>query len=157
MNIIQLTKGLVAIVDEDLWEELNKFSWYSSGVRGKEYAARRLKKYEDYTRPLIYLHHQVLNVKPWDFINTHVDHINRNRLDCRKSNLAITTPSSNQLNSDRVQNQKGIGRDRTHNTYKAYINIHNGYSTKRINIGTYKTYDEAFIARNLRLAELGLI
>lgn len=156
MNTIQLTKGLVAIVDEELWSWLNSFSWYASGVKGKEYAARRLRQDEDDIPRLIYLHHQVLDIKPWELIGIHIDHKDGNRLDCRRGNLIITTPARNAQNAVLAKTQKGIGYDSTHNRYKAYVNIPKPQGTTRINIGTYKTYEEAYAARQIKVRELVL-
>ena len=63
-----------------------------------------------------------------------VDHINRNVYDNRKSNLRICNASINSLN----RNTKGYYK-KDNGTYQVQICI-NG---KRINIGTYKTEEEA--------------
>src|SRR5690606_11838793 len=101
---------------------------------------RRLR---DGTRRLIYLYHQVLSINPWELQGQQVDHINNNPLDNRLCNLRIVTYSENQLNSDRVRKAIGVSFDRTHNRYKAYI----GAGAARINIGTFRTKEEAIAAR----------
>lgn len=134
MATILLTKGIRTLVDDDMFEELNRHSWHASGIDFRP-ARRRI---ED--RKMIYLYHQVLNVLPWILRadNLCVDHINHNPLDNRKSNLRIVTIAEN--NSNRFKGKSGIGYDGTHGKYKAYIDV-KGY--KRYNVGTFKHRIEA--------------
>lgn len=148
MRLIQLTKGYSAKVDDELFEELNSYSWYASG-RGKVYAARRLKLG---VRKLIYMHQQVLNF-PALAQGFQIDHEDRDSLNNQRVNLIIKTAVANAQNSNRVEFQKGIGRDNTHGTYKAYINNPKG---RRINVGTFSSYEDAVTARTAKLLELGL-
>lgn len=140
MAFIQLTKDYMAEVDDELFEELNKYSWYASGRGSHVYAARR--RYEN-TGELVYMHNQILGYPKLPRTH-HIDHDDDNRLNNKKTNLQIITTKANQQKSPRVKNQKGISIDRTHGTYKAYIN---SATKRRVNIGTYKTYDEAYEAR----------
>lgn len=75
--------------------------------------------------------------------NLVVDHINHNTLDNRKENLKICTKFENSTNL--CTNKSGIcGVVYTgHNSWNAYIHIKN----KKINLGTYKTKQEAIIVR----------
>lgn len=152
MALIKITKGKEVIVDDWLYDELNQYRWCAQGRAGSCYAVRRAR---DETRQLIFMHHQVLGIIPGTLRNLgmHTDHINGNTFDNRKANLRLVTAAENAQNSDKVRMQKGIGLDRTHGTYKAYINFPN---KRRLNVGTYKTYEEAFKARQLKLRELGI-
>lgn len=154
MARIQLTKGYYALVDDELFDRLNSFSWYASGKFPNIYAARRMKDCEIYPRTLLYMHHHVLGVHPKDLAGLVVDHKNGNKLDNRTANLTITTYARNGQNSVRALSQLGVGRDNTHDTYKAYVNIAEETGTKRVNIGTYKTFEEAYEARRLFLKEI---
>ena len=88
MKLIQLTKGKQAIVDDDDYEELNQFKWYSNNG----YVCRAIKINGVYkTIPL----HRTVNKTP---IGLETDHINRNKLDNRKSNLRSVSRSINNFN-----------------------------------------------------------
>ena len=94
---IPLTKGQFALVDDADYEVLSKHSWYASGVRF--YAARRRKDNERNPRKLVYMHRELLGVES---SSLHVDHINGNRLDNRRSNLRIVTVAENAQNTTRA-------------------------------------------------------
>lgn len=133
---IQLTKGKFAIVDRDDYEELSQHKWY---FHSKGYAVRDTGGRKN--RHSIMMHQEVMNSK-W------IDHINRNKLDNRKSNLRKATPSQNQANHPkRMNNTSGyIGVSETpQQRFHAYIE--NNY--KRINIGYFRTAKEAAIARDI--------
>lgn len=85
------------------------------------------------------LHHLIFNITklPKDLV---CDHINRNRLDNRKSNLRIITKSENCFNRTNVL---GYSYIKSINKYFAYIK-RNGYT---INLGYYNTKEEAHDAR----------
>lgn len=160
MKEIRLTKGLVALVDDWRFDELNQFNWYASGLSGHEYAARRLMdieprpKYLIAARPLIYMHHTVLNLWPWQLPNGMIpDHEDRNHLNNQEYNVVLKTYSANQYNSARSENKKGICYDATYGKWKSYYDIPLMTGKKRVNVGTFKTRQEAIDARANALAE----
>lgn len=142
MALIKLTKGLLTIVDDNRFDELNSFKWHACGPRGLERPARKLR---EPSKRLIYIYHQVLNIMPWTLNGLHVDHVNRNPLDNRLENLRIVTASENHFNSDRSEFAKGVCYDRTFDKFKSYI----GSGKTRINVGTFATEKEAIEARRL--------
>jgi hypothetical protein len=144
--IIRLTRGFVTIVDAELFDELNQFKWYASGPLRYVRPARR-----NHQRKLIYMYHQVLGINPWELNGMVVDHINRDALDNRRSNLRIVTQSVNMQNGAIAIKSTGISIDRTYNTFKAYIQEHTMYGSFRKNVGTFKTREEAELA--LRMAK----
>lgn len=83
-----------------------------------------------------------------------VDHINGNRLDNRECNLRIVTPSKNQYNRRMQRNNKtgykGVSFDRSRGKFMASISA-NG---KQINLGRFKTAEEAARAYNQAALEL---
>lgn len=74
-----------------------------------------------------------------------IDHINRNPLDNRKSNLRICTNFDNCQNHEEKENRLpiGVGFHKATNKYRAYINK----GDKQISLGYYKNLDDAIRAR----------
>lgn len=125
MRKIQLTKGKISLIDDEDFERVskNKWSYHHTGyvVRGK---------------PQISLHRFVMNAKKGEFI----DHINRNRLDNRKSNLRLATMRQNQYNS--------VYKDGIHwrGDREAWI-VRMKVNGKSKYIGYFKNKKEAEVAR----------
>jgi hypothetical protein len=103
MKIIQLTKGLSTIVDDEDHEYLNQWKWYCSKdgyVRRSEHHWTPGGKDKVIT---IRMHRQILGIKN-PYIQS--DHINHNRLDNRKSNLRICTNNENCKNASKHRDAK---------------------------------------------------
>lgn len=75
--------------------------------------------------------------------NTIIDHINRNKLDCRRKNMRIADCQVNSLNRNPPRNSitgyKGVSFDVRSGKYKAYIKI----DRKQINLGLFETSELA--------------
>lgn len=130
---IKLTKGKYAIVDKEDYDFLNQWKWYyNSG-----YAVRGCKK-------RILMHRVIMNT-PEDKVT---DHINRNKLDNRRSNLRIATVSLNNFNtkirSDNTSGVKGIYWSKEHNKWRPNISV----MGKRIYLGLYEKMEDAILIRN---------
>lgn len=73
----------------------------------------------------------------------YVDHINRCKTDNRLCNLRIVDPKTNSKNLPLKSNNStgvtGVAKGRGGNGWRAYINV----DKKRIELGTYKTIEEA--------------
>lgn len=99
MAEIKLTKGHVAIVDDDLFEWLNQWSWHAQ-ANGGEHArpdivyARRSVKFEG-VRTTFHMHRLIVCAPP----NLLVDHMNHNTLDNRRENLRLATFRQNTANA----------------------------------------------------------
>lgn len=74
-----------AIVDQEDYKELSQFKWY---LHNMGYATTTIDKH------MVYMHRLVM--KPPN--NMHIDHINHEKLDNRKSNLRIVTREENMQN-----------------------------------------------------------
>ena len=76
-----------------------------------------------------------------------IDHINRDKLDCRIENLRVANFSINTLNRETPTNSKtghkGISYDKRKEKYRAYIKI-NG---KQLFLGYFDDIEKAIIAR----------
>ena len=95
MKRIPLTQGQFAIVDDEDYEQLNKYKWYAQWNRtAKSYTARRRRRKEEKGTSIhILMHIQILCALKVD----EIDHYNNNTLDNRKLNLRIVTRQQNQL------------------------------------------------------------
>lgn len=129
MRYIYLTQGYKAIVDDSDFELLNKFKWYFD----HGYAARREKQAG---RRKVYMHRQLLGLDT-DML---CDHINRNGLDNRESNLRACTPSQNQANRKKTRTDfKGIWFNKRDKLYQARIVV----NRKVLSLGSSKDPQEA--------------
>ena len=141
MKTIALTRGKVTIVDEEDFEELNKYKWHA---RIQTYTgAFRAKRYGN---PIeVDMARQIMNCPP----GLEVDHINGNLLDNRRCNLRICTHGENMRNRKLQKNNttgyRGVTMVHPSKRYTAQI-----YEKRRkIHIGTYDTPEDAARAYNV--------
>lgn len=118
---IELTRGKVAIVDDEDYEELNKVSWfYGAGKDNCCYSGRRSRKIG-----MIYMHRVIIEAKKGES----VDHINGNTLDNRKENLRICTAGQNKQNSGKPKNNtsgfKGVFWHKRSKKWEVKIGVDN--------------------------------
>ena len=85
MKRIQLTRELETIVDDQDFDVLVQYAWYAHLMRPSFYAARGVGG------TILLMHRFLLNAKPGEV----VDHLNRNSLDNRRTNIRIATRSIN--------------------------------------------------------------
>lgn len=147
---IPLSYGLVAYVDAEDFERINKYKWYAHRRPG--YPADRCHVAETYVtqpdgkRRMILMHRMVMG-EPEGFTVDHKDH---DLLNCRRANLRIATRQENAQNRSIAKRNssgyKGVWRDRTRQKYRVRIQC-NGV---RYNLGPFdnaeeaaKAYDEA--------------
>lgn len=119
-------------IDEEYKYLLSKYKWYfkkeghlKTKINGK----------------FIYLHHFILNT------NKLVDHIDRNPLNNKKSNLRLVTKSQNSMNSKlRIDNSsgiKGVSFCKIRHKFRVYITI----NKKRKFLGDFINIKEAALKR----------
>jgi hypothetical protein len=127
---ICLTKGKVAIVDREDWEQLVTHRWYCSSG----YAMR-----DDTKRGTVLMHREIAGTP--DDLRT--DHRNLDRLDNRRQNLRHCTRSQNNHNVGRQRNNKtgykGVSYDRQRRRFFASIRVEG----KTRALGRYHTAEEA--------------
>lgn len=89
----------------------------------------------------VYIHHIIMNT------NSLIDHIDRNPLNNKKSNLRIATKSTNAMNSklrlDNTSGIKGVSWNKQKSKWEVYINKDN----TRIRLGYYKNLKDAAFKR----------
>lgn len=151
MKTIPLNKGMVALVDDEDFEELSKYKWHAHFVKtdGK-YRARRvfMIKRQNYHMKM---HRQIMGVTD---PKIQVDHKNRDTLDNRRENLRICNENQNQQNKKKHENcsskYKGVIL-RESGKWRVRISIPSG---KRIQLGEYIHEVDAGTAYNLAAFEL---
>jgi len=140
MREIQLTKGLVTLVDDEDYEFLSQWKWHAHKKRNLFYAARSEYRPSDQGNTRLSMHRILLSVGP----RVQVDHQNGNTLDNQRHNLRISTHSQN------LQNCK----IRSHNT-SGFVGVYwhpknqNFYCKLRTkHIGCFDTAEQAARARD---------
>lgn len=139
MTQILLPDGLVALVDDEDTELVGKYKWVSRRERcGRTFYVQRNVILEDGRRTTQQLHQLIMGA-------VGVDHINRNGLDNRRSNLRLATPSQNAANSGpRSGSYKGVTQRQARWRAQIRIDGHN------MQIGTYDTPEDAARAYDAR-------
>jgi len=130
---IMLNNGRFALVDKQDLPLVSKWLWtFSNG-----YAIRRGEK-------TIKLHRFIMGEPP-----NHLDHRNRNKLDCRRKNLRPANKSQNAANTGKKNGRytstfKGVSWDKTRNLWIAQIRI----DGKKQNLGRFTSEVKAAAAYN---------
>lgn len=110
---IQLTNNYLAIVDDEDFERVSRHSWQVRILPpGRMYAKGMIKR-EDGGWRYTTLHRFILGVTD---PKIHVDHINHDGLDCRRSNMRLATAAQNGANKRMRKNKtegfKGVSMHR---------------------------------------------
>jgi hypothetical protein len=140
INLYDINKKIVghAIVDDDKWHDLMKYSWSFTNGYVQGYYNGKMNR----------MHRLIMNAK-FDQI---VDHINGIRHNNLLSNLRFTTNSANSHNKISKNKYKGVYKieKKSKIVYIASIH-HNGIQTS---IGHYINEDQAAFAYNMKAIEL---
>jgi len=149
MKEINLTQGQVALVDDEDYEELNKYKWFAHDNYGWTFYARRTGRKADGKRYLIQMHRVILNA-PKDMF---VDHIDSNGLNNQRSNLRLCTNQQNNRHARPYSNGsskfKGVCWHKRIKEWQANIRI----DGKLKHIGYFKNEKDAALAYNVKALE----
>jgi len=146
MKEILLTKGKVALVDDEDFERLAKFKWCADKSKTGQFYARRTIATPKGQRG-IFMQWLILNRLKGLFI----DHINCVGLDNRKANLRLCTPAQNQYNQFRGRgSSKYKGVSFHNNGWQAQIK----FKQAIYYLGRFKTEVEAAKAYGQKAIEL---
>lgn len=143
MIIESKVHGIVKVkIDKEDMEKCSKLTWHYAKNKDSKYIQTRIKG------KMIKLHRYIMNMNNSNLV---VDHINRNPLDNRKSNLRICSYKENSFNkSIRVDNTSGIPGVSFHKTNKKW-RAKIKYNNLTIHLGYFEDINEALI--NRRVAE----
>lgn len=97
---IRLSKGKIAVVDPEDYDELSRYKWYAS-KQGRSYYAKRGVRGIRGVRSNISMHRVIMSTG----VGKVTDHINHDSLDNRKANLRVVSVQENGWNQ-----RKQIGR-----------------------------------------------
>jgi hypothetical protein len=147
---IDLGKGYVAVIDDQDADLVAGFKWYPMKTKeGKVYAAGW--KHLPPGRFFVHLHRLITNAQPGQII----DHVDRDTLNCRRSNLRRATRQQNNWNAGAGRKQatskyKGVCLCRRSRRFIAQLR----HNRKRIRIGYFDNEEAAALAYNAKAAEL---
>ena len=141
MKTIPLSRGYVALVDDEDYESLSQHKWYAIVGRGGRAYARRAIRISVGQQKIVPMHRVIMGLTAND--PRQVDHVNGNGLDNRRCNLRTCTNAENQHNQRPVRGgtskYKGVSWHIDSGLWRAYISI----NKKIRHIGTFKTEIEA--------------
>lgn len=139
MKVIELSRGQVAIVDDEDFEALAQYRWFVSQGHSGFYAVRHVRQ-ESGGWKIGKMHRIIMNAPK----GATVDHINGNTLDNRRCNLRFATHGQNRANSKLNKNKttafKGVCREGKR--YRAQITHH----SEVIYLGLFDTPEKAHAA-----------
>lgn len=129
MKTIKLTKGKYTIVDDEDYEFLSQWKWFLSTGR----AARNINKSDNVGRKrgIIFMHSVLMG--------GYTDHISRDPLDNRRSNLRLSTHQQNMCNiapynvGSKTSRYKGVSFCKTRKKWVGRIVSNGKYYMKRFN------------------------
>lgn len=127
--------GQILVDSDDFeWARLCHWTLNASG-----YAARRIRNGAQQRSVL--LHREILGLVDGDYLVA--DHINRNKLDCRRSNLRVVTRAQNNQNRDAYRNGRsrfrGVSWDGRRECWRATAQVNGEWKQ----IGRFATEEAA--------------
>lgn len=103
MKEIPLSRGMVALVDDEDYDYLSQYSWYAKPSGGDTFYAYR--SFGVYTKYRKFIMHREIMCPPDGYV---VDHIDRNGLNNQRKNLRVCTHAENMHNRRRnTKNSSG--------------------------------------------------
>jgi hypothetical protein len=126
---IPLSQGKFALIDDEDFPEVSKHKWFIiNGYAGTATSGAK-----------VYLHRFLMNPKKKE----QIDHINLDKLDCRRGNMRLCGSAQNHYNkpliSTNTSGYKGVSWDKVNSKWRAQIMVHK----KTINLGRYHTKEDA--------------
>jgi hypothetical protein len=133
---IFLTQDQIALVDDEDYDRVMQYKWYSMWYPGdKKYRGGCKGAANKSTRRVILMHRFILGINDR---NIHVDHIDGNPLNNQRSNLRLCTQKQNNRNRNTIRGRSGY-RGVTGPLFHARICV--DYKTK--SLGAFHTAEEA--------------
>ncbi len=140
MREIPLTQGMVALVDDEDYEEVMKHRWFAHRVRAGLTHYAVTNKPRSQGKGTIRMHVLLMGTDP---DGRQVDHKNGNGCDNRRSNLRWATNAEQRMNSGpgsrNTTGFKGVSFDKARGKYEAKLKA----SDRHLHLGRFATAEEA--------------
>lgn len=138
---IPLTRGKVAVVDDEDYDRIAQHKWYAEPIGRRWYACRRIER--GGIRRKVYMHREVVGAEP----GTDTDHRDHDGLNNRRGNLRSCTRSQNCANIPNKAGRsrfKGVQWITRKSSWQARIRVdwHSRF------LGWFETEEEAALAYN---------
>jgi len=146
MKLIPLNKNKYAIIDDEDYETLSRYSWsVICTKKGKEYAVRWIPG------SIKFMHREILNAPT----NRIVDHKDGNGLNNQKGNIRICTYSQNNASARKrtgcASIYKGVEWSRSKRKWRSRIGVSKG---RKVHIGYFSNERDAAIAYDKKAKEV---
>jgi len=147
MKEIELTYNMMALIDNEDFEDISKYKWSAVKLKsGYNYYAVRV----DLDGHNITMHSHIMKPSKGQMI----DHKDGNGLNNqRKTNLRFCTKSQNMMNKNKyrgLSKYKGVTLDKSRNKWSASITLNH----KRVHLGRFNMEKDAALAYNQKATEL---
>lgn len=160
MKRIKLTQGQFALVDDHMFEELNKYKWYAAKVKSGDFYAQRVD-YSNGGKKIIKMHRFILGISDGKVL---VDHGDGNTLNNQIYNIRPCTHAENIRNRGITKRStcgyKGVFWEKAAKRWRAQLNI----GKKKIHLGLFydindaaRAYNKAIITHHGEFARLNQI
>lgn len=147
MKQILLTRGKVALVDDEDFNFLNQWKWFAIKAKRRYYAVRK-ESYFSGKRKIIFMHRVILKTPQ----GLETDHKDRNGLNNQRSNIRVCTERQNQgncgLRKDNVTGYKGVS------WWEGRVVVHIKAKGKKLYIGSFPDVISAAHAYDKRAKEI---
>lgn len=152
MKEIKLTKGYVALVDDEDYDNLSRYKWHAHFYKLKNKVLVYARRSSWKNKP-IYMHREILGISNEKKLLC--DHVDQNTLNNVRSNLRVATKAQNQRNQRGNENRlfsryKGVTFNRRQNSWFSQIN---GYGKYKF-LGYFDDEESAAFAYNQAASQL---
>ena len=149
MKEIKLTQGKCALVDDDMYDELNKFKWCANKGVKTYYAVRAIGTFNG-KRSYTKIHHEVLGHPSGGY---EIDHIDGNGLNNQRNNLRFVTRRQNQqnrINQKSSSKYPGVHWDSGTCKWRSRLKVGNNF----IHLGLFNSELIAYETYHMAVTEL---